>query len=64
MQDMKKHPNRVYWVGKEGKTDDELILSHIAHKVLSGFYNSYEGWYGSEVILDMDNKRISEDNEA
>jgi len=64
VQDMKKHPNRVYWVGKEGKTDDELILSHIAHKVLSGFYNSYEGWYGSEVILDMDNKRISEDNEA
>jgi hypothetical protein len=63
VKDMKKHRNRVYWVGKEDKTDDELILSHIAHKILSGFYNSYEGWYGSEVILGMNNKRVEQGEE-
>lgn len=57
VEDMKKHPDRVFWVGKENKSDDELILSHIAHRILSGFYNSYNGWYGSSVILDMSNKK-------
>ena len=59
IEDMKKHPDRVYWIGKENKTDDELILSHIAHRILSGFYNSYDGWYGSSVILDMSNKQTN-----
>ena len=53
IEDMKKHPDRVFWIGKENKTDNELILSHIAHRILSGFYNSYNGWYGSSTILDM-----------
>ena len=57
--DMKQHPDRVFWVGKENMSDDELILSHIAHRILSGFYNSYNGWYGSSVILDMINKKIN-----
>ncbi len=61
IEDMKKHPHRVYWIGKENKSDDELILSHIAHRILSGFYNSYEGWYGSSVILDMSNKKTNGD---
>ena len=59
IEDMKQHPNRVFWVGKENMNDDELILSHIAHRILSGFYNSYNGWYGSSVILDMINKKIN-----
>ena len=59
VEDMKKHPERVYWIGKENKSDDELILSHIAHRILSGFYNSYDGWYGSSVILDMSNRQIN-----
>lgn len=37
--DMKKHPKRVYWRGKEGKTEEELIVEQIAHRILSGFYN-------------------------
>lgn len=37
--DMRKHPNRVFWRGKEGKTDDELVVEQIAHRILSGFYN-------------------------
>jgi hypothetical protein len=61
VEDMKKHPERVYWIGKENKSDDELILSHIAHRILSGFYNSYDGWYGSSVILDMSNRQINGD---
>ena len=61
IEDMKKHPNRVFWIGKENKSDDELILSHIAHRILSGFYNAYEGWYGSSVILDMVNKQTNGD---
>ena len=60
--DMKKHKDRVYWIGKENISDDELILSHIAHRILSGFYNSYEGWYGSSVILDMTNKKKNGDS--
>ena len=59
VEDMKKHPDRVFWIGKENKSDDELILSHIAHRILSGFYNSYDGWYGSSVILDMTNKKTN-----
>lgn len=61
IEDMKKHPDRVFWIGKETMNDDELILSHIAHRILSGFYNSYNGWYGSSVILDMINKKINGD---
>jgi hypothetical protein len=39
IEDMRKHPNRVFWRGKENKTDNELIIEQIAHRVLSGFYN-------------------------
>jgi len=41
VEDMKKHPKRVFWHGKKEQTDEELILSQIAHRVLSGFYNNY-----------------------
>lgn len=53
VEDMKKHPKRVYWVGKEGKADEELIISHIAHKILSGFYNNYDPSFARRQILDM-----------
>lgn len=39
IEDMRKHPRRVFWRGKENKTDNELIIEQIAHRVLSGFYN-------------------------
>ncbi|NBP69926.1 MAG: hypothetical protein EBR30_30920 [Cytophagia bacterium] len=39
VEDMRKHPNRVYWRGKAGKSDHELIIEQIAHRTLSGFYN-------------------------
>jgi hypothetical protein len=39
VEDMKKHPNRVYWQGKEGKSEQELVIEQIAHRILSGFYN-------------------------
>ncbi len=61
VEDMKKHPERIFWYGKEGKSDDELILGHIAHKILSGFYNAYDG-YGSTAILEMINAKINGDN--
>ena len=61
VEDMKKHRNRIYWVGKEGKSDDELILGHLAHRILSGFYNAYDG-YGSSAILDMINSKINGGN--
>ena len=61
VEDMKKHKERVFWIGKEGKSDDELILGHIAHKILLGFYNAYEG-YGSEAILEMINAKANGDN--
>jgi hypothetical protein len=61
VEDMKKHPDRVYWIGKEDKSDNELILSHIAHRILSGFYNSYNGWYGSSIIRSMSSKKTNGD---
>ena len=57
VEDMKKHPERVYWLGKEGKSDEELIISHIAHKILSGFYNTYSPTYTTSQILDMESIR-------
>ena len=41
VEDMKRHKNRVYWLGKENLTDKDLILSYIAHRILSGFYTNY-----------------------
>jgi len=57
VSDMKKHPDRVYWIGKQDKTDEELIISHIAHKILSGFYNNYNPTYTTSQILGMESLR-------
>ncbi len=57
VDDMKKHPKRVYWIGKEGKSDEELIYSHIAHRILSGFYNNYDPTFAREQIMGMTNKK-------
>lgn len=50
VEDMKKHPARIYWRGKEGKTDDELVIEQIAHRVLSGFYNEDPLTAGKQII--------------
>ena len=50
VDDMKKHPSRVYWRGKEGKTDDELVIEQIAHRILSGFYNDDPLTAGRHII--------------
>ncbi len=57
VEDMKKHRNRVYWIGKEDKSDEELIISVIAHRILSGFYNNYNPAYATGQILSMENTR-------
>ena len=53
IEDMKKHPNRVFWRGKEGKTDDELIMEQIAHRILSGFYHN-DPYKAGRHIMRMD----------
>ncbi|QOI97378.1 MAG: hypothetical protein HRU69_07690 [Flammeovirgaceae bacterium] len=53
VEDMKRHPNRIYWRGKEGKTDQELIIEQIAHRILSGFYND-DPLNASRHIIRMD----------
>lgn len=55
VEDMKAHPKRVYWLGKKGKPDSELILSQIAHRILSGFYNSYDPFFSRQQITSMQN---------
>jgi len=50
---MKRHPQRVFWRGKEGKTDDELIVEQIAHRILSGFYNT-DAYRASKHIVKME----------
>jgi len=54
VEDMKKHPNRVYWRGKHGKTDEELVFEQIAHRILSGFYNDDPLNAGRHIVR-MDN---------
>ena len=53
VDDMKRHPQRVYWRGKEEKTEDELVIEQIAHRVLSGFYNN-EPFKAGKQIMRMD----------
>ena len=53
IEDMKKHPKRVFWSGKEGKTDDALVMEQIAHRILSGFYND-DPFNASRHILRME----------
>lgn len=50
VEDMKRHPNRVYWKGKSGKTDEELIIEQITHRILSGFYNDDPYTAGRHII--------------
>src|SRR5688572_13232508 len=53
VEDMKRHPNRIFWQGKQGKTDQELIIEQIAHRILSGFYNN-EPFVAGKHIMRMD----------
>lgn len=53
IEDMKQHRNRVFWQGKEGKTDEELIIEQIAHRILSGFYNK-DPYSAGKYIMRMD----------
>lgn len=57
VQDMKRHPKRVFWIGKERKSDEELIYSVIAHRILSGFYNTHNARYTNAHILGMTNQK-------
>lgn len=56
--DMKKHPSRVFWLGKKGKTDEELVVEQIAHRVLSGFYND-DPLNASKHIMRMDSMAVA-----
>jgi tripartite-type tricarboxylate transporter receptor subunit TctC len=58
IDDMKKHPSRVFWRGKEGRTDDELVIEQIAHRVLSGFYND-DPFNASRHIMRMDSMTLA-----
>lgn len=58
VEDMKKHPKRVFWIGKNDKSDEELILSQIAHRILSGFYNNYDPYFARVQIKSMENSPL------
>lgn len=53
INDMRRHPKRIFWIGKKDKSDEELVLSHIAHRILSGFYNNYDPTFAQRQIVDM-----------
>jgi hypothetical protein len=53
VEDMKRHPQRVFWRGKEGKSEEELVVEQIAHRILSGFYNT-DPFMASRHIVRMD----------
>jgi hypothetical protein len=53
VEDMKRHPQRVFWRGKEGKSEEELVVEQIAHRILSGFYNQ-DAFEASRHIVRMD----------
>jgi hypothetical protein len=54
VEDMKRHKNRVYWAGKENVSEKDLVLSYIAHRILSGFYTNY--LFSAAQIMSMRNK--------
>lgn len=53
VDDMKRHPNRIFWRGKQGKTDHELIIEQITHRILSGFYHD-DPFSAGRHIVQMD----------
>jgi hypothetical protein len=53
VEEMRRHPQRVFWQGKEGKTEEELVVEQIAHRILSGFYNN-DPYHASKHIIRMD----------
>ena len=53
VKDMQNHPRRVFWHGKERKEEEELIISQIAHRILSGFYNNYDPSFAKKQIMSM-----------
>jgi hypothetical protein len=53
VEDMRRHPQRVFWQGKQNKSDDELVIEQIAHRILSGFYND-DPFNAGKHILRMD----------
>lgn len=54
VEDMKKHPRRIFWKGRGEKSDDELIMEQIAHRILSGFYKD-DTFNARQHIVGMDN---------
>ncbi len=50
VEDMRRHPQRVFWQGKEGKSEDELVIEQIAHRILSGFYNNDPFRAGKHIV--------------
>jgi len=58
VDDMKKHPSRVFWLGKTGKSDEELVVEQIAHRILSGFYND-DPINASKHIMKMDSMAVA-----
>ena len=58
VEEMKRHPKRVFWIGKNDKSDEELILSQIAHRILSGFYNNYDPYFARVQIKSMNNQSL------
>jgi hypothetical protein len=53
VKDMQKHRKRIFWLGKENKEEEELIISQIAHRILSGFYNNYDPSFAKRQIMSM-----------
>jgi hypothetical protein len=38
VEDMKKHPKRIFWKNRVGKSDEELIYEQMTNRILSGYY--------------------------
>jgi hypothetical protein len=57
VDEMKKHPKRIFWHGKVGRPDEELVVEQIAHRILSGFYHD-DPLNASKHIMRMDSMVI------
>lgn len=53
VEDMKRHPQRIFWIGKKNLNDMELVHSVLTHRILSGFYNLNSGRYTNDQIIEM-----------
>lgn len=60
VEDMKKHPKRIFWKNRSGKSDEELIYEQMTNRILSGYYG--EDFFMAQKSIEKINTNASNFN--